>query len=340
MRFSFIHEVEPFLALEEDWNRCLSDAVTDVPFLRHEFLSAWWKTLGGGEWDEGELWIGIERDQDGALRAAAPFFKVHDDAGRSVLMLLGTLEISDYLDLIVSDDNVTSFVELLLDSLEHVGSDWDLLDLYNIPETSPTLAALEKAAQARGWEVHRSRLQPCPVVRLESSWEEYLAGLDGKQRQEMRRKLRRAHRHPLGVTWRIVGSEDDIVHSMEQFMTLMAYDAEKEAFLTEQMRKQFMLLGEDAHKNGWLHLSFMDVGGEPGAGIMSFDYRNRIWIYNSGLDPAHHKLSLGWVILAYLFQWAIENEREAVDFLRGDETYKYRMGGVAQHVDRIVIARS
>jgi CelD/BcsL family acetyltransferase involved in cellulose biosynthesis len=339
MPFSFIHDVEPFLALEESWNARLSQSVTDVPFLRHEFLSAWWETLGGGEWDGGDLWIGVERDQNGALQAAAPFFRVNDEPGQSRLMFLGTVEIADYLDLVVSKNHVTDFVDLLLDALAEKGSEWDTLDLYNIPEASPTLGAFEKAARARGWTVDRSRLQPCLVVALEATWEEYLADLDGKQRQEMRRKLRRAHRHPLGVDWRIVGPDEDIIQSIEQFMSLMAHDAEKDSFLSDRMRKQFKLLAEESHRNGWLHLSFLDVGGEPGAGIVSFDYRNRIWIYNSGLDPAHHQLSLGWVILAHLFQWAIENGREAVDFLRGDETYKYRMGGEAQHVERLTIAR-
>jgi CelD/BcsL family acetyltransferase involved in cellulose biosynthesis len=339
MPFSFIHEVDPFQALEESWNERLSLSATNVPFLRHEFLSAWWHTRGGGEWEGGDLWVGVERDQDGALRAAAPFFGVEDEAGRYVLMFLGTVEIADYLDLVVSESHVNGFVDLLLDALEESASEWDALELYNIPEASPTLKALEGAAKARGWEVDRSQLQPCPVVQLESTWEDYLAGLDGKQRQEMRRKMRRAHRHPLGVDWRVIGPEDDILQATEQFMALMAHDADKQSFLTDRMREQFKLLTEHAHKNGWLHLSFLDVGGERGAGIMSFDYRNRIWIYNSGLDPAYHKLSLGWVILAHLFQWAIENGREAVDFLRGDETYKYRMGGVAQHVERLTIAR-
>ena len=36
--------------LESEWNALLEESVTHVPFLRHEYLSAWWQTHGGGEW--------------------------------------------------------------------------------------------------------------------------------------------------------------------------------------------------------------------------------------------------------------------------------------------------
>ena len=35
-----------------------------------------------------------------------------------------------------------------------------------------------------------------------------------------------------------------------------------------------------------------------------------------------------------------ENGREALDFMRGDEDYKYRFGGVNRHVQRVQIGRS
>ena len=35
--------------LSEAWNELLSKSVMDVPFLRHEFLTAWWQHRGGGE---------------------------------------------------------------------------------------------------------------------------------------------------------------------------------------------------------------------------------------------------------------------------------------------------
>jgi CelD/BcsL family acetyltransferase involved in cellulose biosynthesis len=72
---------------------------------------------------------------------------------------------------------------------------------------------------------------------------------------------------------------------------------------------------------------------------MHFDYGNRIWVYNSGINPAYLDLSPGWVLLGRTIQWGIENGREALDFMRGDEIYKYRLGGVDRNVLRLLISR-
>ena len=33
-----------------DWNTLVEQSIADTPFSRYEYLSEWWKTLGGGEW--------------------------------------------------------------------------------------------------------------------------------------------------------------------------------------------------------------------------------------------------------------------------------------------------
>jgi CelD/BcsL family acetyltransferase involved in cellulose biosynthesis len=40
---------------------------------------------------------------------------------------------------------------------------------------------------------------------------------------------------------------------------------------------------------------------------------------------------------ALLIQDAIEQGRTRVDFMRGDESYKYDLGGVDRHVYRVVL---
>jgi CelD/BcsL family acetyltransferase involved in cellulose biosynthesis len=63
-------------------------------------------------------------------------------------------------------------------------------------------------------------------------------------------------------------------------------------------------------------------------------------VYNSGLDPAvYGHLSPGIVLLARLVEYAIDTERTVFDFLRGDEPYKYDMGGQDTQVYRMEIRR-
>jgi CelD/BcsL family acetyltransferase involved in cellulose biosynthesis len=340
MQITYIHDTGSFEALAGEWNDLLSRAATNVPFLRHEYLKIWWSTLGGGEWQEGDLWVGVGRDGNGEIAGLAPLFYSKTSDGRMGLMLLGTVEISDYLDFVAPVETMDPFVRALLASLEKDGpDDWDVLDLYNLPERSPSLAALEAAAVERGWEVSREWLQPCPVISLEGTWEDYLARLDKKQRHELQRKMRRAAQHPSEVNWRIVGPDDDVEKETDRFIDLMAYDNEKTRFLSEAMRLHFSRSVREAQQHGWLHLSFLEVGGETASGILCFDYESRIWVYNSGINPAFLALSPGWVSMGQLIRWAIENGRQEIDFLRGDEKYKYQLGGVDRRIARLTIFR-
>jgi CelD/BcsL family acetyltransferase involved in cellulose biosynthesis len=102
------------------------------------------------------------------------------------------------------------------------------------------------------------------------------------------------------------------------------------------MREQMKRSLQAAFDNGWLQLAFMTVAGERAAAYLNFDYDNHIWVYNSGYSLKYRDLSTGWVLLAHLIQWAIENRREEFDFLRGDEDYKYRFGGVERFVSRLI----
>jgi CelD/BcsL family acetyltransferase involved in cellulose biosynthesis len=164
-------------------------------------------------------------------------------------------------------------------------------------------------------------------------------GIKKKQRHEIRRKIRRAEGHELPVRWYIVEDEATLDDEIDAFLELMAFDHEKEAFLTDVMRTQMRTSIHTAFQAGWLQLSFLEIGSEKAAGYLNFDYDNRIWVYNSGINFGFNNLSPGWVLLAHLIQWGIDNGRETLDFMRGDEVYKYRFGGVDRFVVRVQIGR-
>ncbi len=340
MRVSFVRDEETFASRSKLWNQLLSQSITDVPFLRHEFLHAWWSNMGGSEWESGDLWIGEGRDIGDDLVGIAPLF-VSSVEGRRTLMFIGSYEIADYLDFITPAEACASFLEAVCQALAVDGPEgWEILDLYNIPADSPSLAALETIAGERNWQVRREILAPCPWVALDGGWEEYLSRLDSKQRHELRRKMRRATQYVPSVTWEVVTPGDDIERAADEFITLMAKDPQKAHFLSGAMQAQFHQQIRRAQEAGWLHLSFLKVGDQFAAGYLNFDYANRIWIYNSGIDLAFRNTSPGWVLLGYIIRWAAENSRDAVDFLRGDENYKYRLGGQDRSIVRMTIERS
>ena len=336
MKIDLIQDPEQFQNLHQAWNHLLSNSASDVPFLRHEYLTSWWKTRGGGEWSDGELVILTGRDSQGELQGIAPLF-LHEGS----LLLLGSVEISDFLDLIVPREHLAPFVTSLMDFLK--GEDapnWQKIDFWNLLEESPTLPVLEEAAREHSWDFQSSRLLPAPWLELPSSWELYLEGLEHRYRREIERKIRRAENYFLPVDWYVVDDPDQLDQEITAFLELMNYHPEKADFLTETMASQMRLAVHQAYEQGWVQLAFLTVGDLKAAGYLNFDFRDRIWIYNSGLNPMFENLSPGWVLLAYLIRQAIEDGKKAVDFMRGDESYKYHFGGSDRFIARVEITRS
>lgn len=323
---------------EQAWNALVEQSIADTPFSRYEYLSQWWKTLGGGEWKEAEIVLlsAVENDQ---LIGIAPLFIAEHD-GQSALMLAGSIEISDYLDLIVREADLSRFVSGLFDFLQSLGHRWSILDWYNLPDDSPTLAALKEEAGRRGWEYQEEVYRPTPRIPLQGSFEEYLARIDKKQRHEIRRKLRRAAESQQNVRFYIVDGTQNIQAEIDDFFALMVEDPAKAEFLHPAMREQMAATLLRAHEHGYLWLGFLEIDGAKIAASLNFDYRNKLWGYNSGVSSEHRELSPGWVLLAHTIQWCCENGRYEFDFMRGDEEYKYRFGGVNKYVMRIRITKA
>ena len=324
--------------MQTEWNELLAQSVTHVPFLRHEYLSAWWKHLGGGEWKNAQLCIIAAREKN-ALVGIAPFFHTqHED--RESLMLLGSIEISDYLDFIVRPTDLDRFLNELLPFLASSPLlHWEALGLYNLLDSSPTLPALEKAAQSLGWKYQSEKLKHCPYIPLPGNFETYLASIDKKQRHEIRRKMRRVDESASTCRWYFSEDPKTIAADIDSFLTLMAMDHDKALFLTPPMREMMKDVVQCAFDNNCLKLAFLEIEGKKAAGYLNFDYLDRVWVYNSGLDWTFNEYSPGWVLLGYLLRWANENHRTTFDFMRGDEEYKYRFGAIDRFVMRATVTR-
>ena len=351
MEFTLHRNFTDLESLAKEWNGLLAESVTHVPFLRHEYLRTWWGTRGGGEWPDSELAVVVAR-QDGQLVGVAPLFAAKNRDGDPALLLLGSIEISDYLDLIVRPIDLSDFISGLLGFLAHSGpaglsvhapeagsKPWQMLDWQNIPEASPTLPVLKAEAEKRGWTFVQEQTYHTPSIPLAGDFETYLSGIDKKQRHEVRRKMRRAEESGNNVRWYRVSDEATLDAEVDAFLALMAEEPDKAKFLTETMRRQMHLACRAAFENGWLQLAFLEADGQKAAGYLNFDYLNRIWVYNSGIGRRFMELSPGWVLLGYLLQWANENKRLEFDFMRGDEDYKYRFGGVDHFVVRAKVTR-
>ena len=322
----------------QEWNDLLKESVSDTPFLRHEYQRGWWEHRGGGEWQNAQLVL-VSAREAGKLIGIAPLF-IAEYEGKPALLLIGSIEISDYLDLIVRMDDHARFITGLLDFLaSSLADSWSAVDWYNLPDSSPTLAALKAESESRGWVHLEEMYRPTPRIALNGDFDEYLSRVEKKQRHEIRRKMRRAIESERGVRW-FISDMADPEAEIDSFLKLMEQDQGKASFLQEPMRTQMRDVIRTAHENGWLWLAFLEADGQRIAAALNFDYENKLWGYNAGVNRDFMDLSPGWVLLGYVLEWCCQNGRYEFDFMRGDEDYKYRFGGVNKYVMRAKLTRS
>lgn len=324
-----------FDTLRGDWNTLLGRSRINTIFNTIQWHENWWMAYAPGE-----LWVHVIRDADKVVGIAPFFIEVASD-DKKVVRCIGSEDVTDYLDLIVDADYEDRVYVALADYFVENADQYDVIDLVNIVENSPTKTLLVENLQNHQFEVDVTEHEVCPVIALPDTWDAYLEGLDKKQRHEVRRKLRHAEgqKRMGGLDWYIVTDEHDLDKEIDQFIELMAAShPEKREFLQNDAHVRFFKIMVPAMMDaGWLQLNFLVINDtDYVATYLNFDYNNQILVYNSGLDPnAYSRLSPGIILLSYNIQHAIDAGRERFDFLRGDETYKYRMGGENTRLYRV-----
>jgi CelD/BcsL family acetyltransferase involved in cellulose biosynthesis len=102
---------------------------------------------------------------------------------------------------------------------------------------------------------------------------------------------------------------------------------DKAAFLTQEIESFFRAAADTMAEQGLLRLNILELNSSPVSATMCFDYKNTVYLYNSGYDPTYAWLSVGLISKALCIKESIERSRRRFDFLKGGEAYKYHLGG-------------
>lgn len=334
MKLEICTQEAVFDTFRNEWNALLQRSHNDLIFLTLEWQQTWWEV-----YKPGELYIAAGYADSGELVGIAPWFIDTRDGART-LRTIGCVDVTDYLDVIVSTGHNHEFMEALADHLLKATAIVDGLQLCNIPAGSPLLEHWPEILSSRGFQVNIEREDVCPVIDLPDNWDEYLTHLNKKQRHELRRKLRRAGNL---VDWYIVDESHTLDDEIAAFTALMAASSpDKAEFLQDELNTAFFrAMIPRMQAAGWLQLNFLTVEDERAAAYLNFDRHGHIMVYNSGQDiDRFGSLSAGIVLLAKNIRYAIETGHTKFDFLRGNETYKYQMGGVDTEVFKLTVVRS
>jgi CelD/BcsL family acetyltransferase involved in cellulose biosynthesis len=189
-------------------------------------------------------------------------------------------------------------------------------------DSLPTEAAsaMAKALKANGLEPVTTQHEIAAVLDLPSSFDEYLHSLGKKERHELRRKRRRFE-DQLGTATLERRSGADAVSLFADLHRRSSGD--KGSFMTPEIEKFFDALHRDV---GAAIDVLVDGSRRPASAVFSFEDEECFYLYNSAFEPELGNLSPGNVMLSHLIEREIERGTRRFDFLKGDETYKFRLG--------------
>jgi CelD/BcsL family acetyltransferase involved in cellulose biosynthesis len=316
-----------FADLRDEWNSLLGEANARGPFLIWEWQRLWWQTFAGDE----DLWLLAVREGD-AVIGIAPLALSDGKVG----FACGS-DVSDFLDIVVRREREEAVAEAVISYLGE--QDWRELDLCCMHPEAAALRYFPSLLHRQGLRVETPRLDTSPVVDLPGDWDAFQAALSKKDRHELRRKYRRLTSEATVSTYVLVGSEIG-PREVDDFLTLHRLSTpDKAAFMDERMEGYFREVFRRFAGDGYIRLYLMEVDGRRVSAALCFDPGDEILLYNSGYDPAYSRLSVGLLLKAFCVQDAVALGRRRFDFLRGDERYKYDLGGTdvpihGLHVER------
>ena len=352
----------------ETWDALAERTPWATPFSRHCVQRAWWDAYGSTAHDQ-TLVVADEAAPD-EIVGIVPLMHRHelepgDVAARTILrhqpgpalrpvpaaataVFFGASYHADYATILAAPPDLTAVCETVVGWLAAADqSNWDVVDLRRLragdPAADALTKALEWAAPGACWFVTREQEDVCPIVTLApgTDYDGYLGTLGGKERHEIRRKVRRAEAAGEVRLERSANPIDDLDAFVE--LHQKRWGAEGLFPPTEggaASRRFFAGLFEDCAPSGIVDLSFLTVGGRRIAAGVTFDDGEAVYYYNAGVDPDARDLSPGVVMVARYIQRAIELGRTRLDFLRGDEPYKYEWGAVDSPIERLLVQRT
>ena len=305
---------ETFDSIAANWKHLQGQVENSTIFSTFEFSNLWWQHFGtiGSTLYLKSLW------NNGRLIGIAPL-RIENDT----IKFIGSSNISDYLDFVVSKNDATVFFDRLFKQLKEDGL--TRLELSPLRPDSPIIAYLNGAVNPDDFTINKEQEDVTFELQIPDSWDNYFLQLSSKQRHELRRKIRRvAELGDYSYVTKLTADEKNI----DSFLQLFKKSRnDKQAFLTTSIERYFRELIYTASGNKWLELNFIRIGNTDIASTLCFNYKNTTYLYNSGYAPEYREFSIGLVSKALGIKTSIEQKRDTFDFLKGSEVYKRHLGG-------------
>ena len=162
-----------------------------------------------------------------------------------------------------------------------------------------------------------------PGISLPGSFDEYLSNLSKKNRHEIRRKIRKFEKN---FEFKIINANyENVDKLLLEFIRLMKLNPEKKLFLNQDRVNFMSQIIKYSVLEGKGELNFIEINNDLVSTSFAFKNNEKLFVYNSGFNNDYSEYSVGLINHVYNIKNKI-NTYNYIDFLRGNEGYKYRIG--------------
>jgi CelD/BcsL family acetyltransferase involved in cellulose biosynthesis len=309
-------DAERFEALEPAWRALFAATPGAHPFCH----PSWVRTWAGEAGPLDTVFLAVRLED--ALIGVAP---LELRAGSS--RFLGDPNVFDYSPVLVASGRepavARGILEWLGEDMTPALSAWGLAP-------GPFVDALCGAADM-GWQAEVVPEAVAPAIECAEGFEAYVASLGKKDRHELRRKMRNfdAAGTP---TFEVATKGPAFAAALENLIVLMRASHPGKVTFLELYEPFFRAAAQVMAEEGLACISTLSLDGRPAGATLTFEQGGCAYLYNSGYDPAFSHLAAGLVSKAWTIRAAIDRDIRHFDFLRGDEEYKRRLGGLEQPI--------
>lgn len=304
-----------FDALRAEWNALVARGPVDLPFVRHEWLSAWLDAFA----PEGRVRVLVARGRGGEAVGMAPLLEARRRG--QVWLVAPANDHSCRVEWALGPDVAGAVGAIWAHLRDRVR--WDALLLRDLARDGPTSTHLEALAVADRhltgrWESMRSPWVPLGGEPVE-------ARVSPKLRQNLRRRLRRLA-DAGAVSVRRVDGQVGLEPAFRAFLALEAagWKGARGTAIAGDARlvRFYRAVLDDAAARGALALRALELDGRPVAVHLGLVHAGRYHLPKTAYDEALHAASPGQLLQREVLAECEARGLEAFEFLGPDMPWK------------------
>ncbi|HEY7089643.1 MAG TPA: GNAT family N-acetyltransferase [Tepidisphaeraceae bacterium] len=180
-------------------------------------------------------------------------------------------------------------------------------------------------ARAAGFELCTESGGTVARVPLPATWDAYLAALDGHDRRELKRKLRKAEQ--AGGRLDVCSDPVTVEQQINSMLHLLGLGGGGRSLKAKWLfPKHFANCSQELARSGRLAIFTLVIQEQPAARAIQLPASTGLIGWNITFEPAMRDWSPGIVLLAMIIRHSIEKGYTVHDMSSGQYEYKYRLG--------------